>query len=145
MPPRSSSQITDSKWKKAVSTSVHTIAEEQEAATQDQEIAAFRPQQKQQSWAPQQNFNNRGNHSRGQGFSRSNFNNCQNSNQPRSNAAWNSKFCVYCKILNHTQEECHKCIQDNKPCVTEVNSTTDNSNAVQNNSNPNNGVSLVFL
>ncbi len=96
---------------------------------------------------------NRGNRSRGQGY-RSNFNNRQNlnqqnSNQPKFNAARNGKFCVYCKILNHTQQECRKCIQDNKPCVTNKgklywprgNSTNDTSNAVQNNSNPNNGVS----
>ncbi len=73
--------------KKAASTSVHVIVEEQEAATQDQEIATFQLQQKQQTQAPQQNFNNLGNRSRGQGFSRSNFNKCQNSNQPRSNTA----------------------------------------------------------
>jgi len=113
-------------------TSVHAVTEEQEAVTPDQDIEAFRLQQ---------------------GFSRPNINNCQNSNQPRLNASQNGKFCVYCKILNHSQEECRKCIQDNKPCVTnkgqlywpKVNSTKDNPNAMQNNSNPNNGVSSVYL
>jgi len=115
-------------------TSVHAVTEEQEAVTPDQDIEAFRLQQ---------------------GFSRPNINNCQNSNQPRLNASQNQngKFCVYCKILNHSQEECRKCIQDNKPCVTnkgqlywpKVNSTNDNPNAMQNNSNPNNGVSSVYL
>jgi hypothetical protein len=98
-----------------------------------------------------QNFNNRGNNrSRGQGY-RSNFNNnnCQNSNQPTSR---NCKFCAYCKILNHTQEECRKHISDNKTCVTnkrqlywpKVNSTTDNPNTVQNNSDPS-AINSVFL
>jgi len=31
--------------------------------------------------------------------------------------ARNGKFCIYCKILNHTQEECRKRINDKKPCV----------------------------
>jgi hypothetical protein len=139
-------------YKKVASTAIHAVSEDQEAAAQEQEVAAFCPQQKQQTWAQQHNFNNHGNQSRGQGFSRSNFNNRQNSNQPRYNTARNGKFCVYCKILNHTQEECRKCIQDNKPCVNnkeqlywpKINSATENTNAVQNNSDPNNGVSLVF-
>jgi hypothetical protein len=53
--------------------------------------------------------------------------------------------------MNHTQEECRKCINDNKPCVTskgqlywpKVNSTTDNPNTVHKNSNPN-AIDLVF-
>jgi hypothetical protein len=57
---------------------------------------------------------------------------------------------IYCKILNHAQEECCKRINDNKPCVTnkeqlywpKVNSTTENPNTVQNNSNP---INSVFL
>jgi hypothetical protein len=28
----------------------------------------------------------------------------------------NGKYCFYCKIQNHTQEECRKRIKDNKPC-----------------------------
>jgi hypothetical protein len=140
-------------YKKVASTAIHAISEDQEAAVQEHEVAMFWQQQKQQTWAPQQNFNNRGDQSRGQGFSRSNFNNRQNSNQPRSIAARNGKFCVDCKILNHTQEECHKCIQHNKPCVhnkeklywPKINSATENTIAMQNNSNPNNGASLVFL
>jgi hypothetical protein len=39
--------------KKAASTSVHAITEEQEAATQDQKVTAFRLQQKQQTLAQQ--------------------------------------------------------------------------------------------
>ncbi len=39
--------------KKAASPSVHAVTEEQEAATQDQEVAAFRLQQKQQTRASQ--------------------------------------------------------------------------------------------
>ena len=35
---------------------------------------------------------------------------------PQSNSG-NGKFCAYCKILNHSQEECRKRMRDNKPCV----------------------------
>ena len=28
----------------------------------------------------------------------------------------NGKYCFYCKIQNHTQEECRKRMKDNKPC-----------------------------
>jgi hypothetical protein len=62
-----------------------------------------------------------------------------------SNNSRNGKFCVYCKILNNTQEECRKRMNENKPWVNnkgqlywpKINSTTDNSD-------PNNGVGSVF-
>ncbi len=93
--------------KKAFSTSVHAVAEDQEAAVLDQEVAAFLLQQKQQTQAPQQNFNNRGNRSRGQGFSRSNFNNRQNSNHPKSNAARNVFTVKYPRrmLQIHTKQQ----------------------------------------
>jgi len=100
-------------------TQIHTVSEEQEfsPSQSEQDIATFKPQQRQQQ-RPQQNYNNRDNNcSSGQNY-RSNNNNRQNHNQPRTNAARNGKFCIYCKIMNHTQEECSKQINDNKPCVT---------------------------
>jgi hypothetical protein len=41
-----------------------------------------------------------------------------NRNHPRSgnNRNRNGKYCFYCKIQNHTQEECRKRMKDNKPC-----------------------------
>jgi hypothetical protein len=96
---------------------IHAVSEEQDTASQDRR-AAFWPQQKQQPCNSQQNFNNGGNRSRGQGFSRGNFNNRQsNPTQVGSNTARNGKFCIYCKILSNTQQECRKPIRDNKPCV----------------------------
>jgi Zn ribbon nucleic-acid-binding protein len=99
---------------------VHAIDEnvDQEANQNDQNVAAFRPQrpqqqQQQQQFRQQQQYNNRGNRSRGQSSYRGNSN---RSNQG-SNATRNGKFCIYCKILNHTQEECRKRINDKKPCV----------------------------
>ena len=69
----------------------------------------------------------------------------------REERAGSGKFCAYCKILNHSQEDCRKRIKDNKPCVTnsgklywpKVNSTNDNPNTVQQNSNPN-AIESVF-
>jgi hypothetical protein len=131
------------------STPVHDVNEESDNGHNDQqEVMAFRPQQRQQNRGSQSNFNRGNNRSRCQNY-RSNYNNgnrqsYNQSDQPKSNASRNSKFCVYCKIMNHTQEECRKEINDNKPCVTskgqlywpKVNSTNDNPNTVQQNSNP---------
>jgi hypothetical protein len=33
-----------------------------------------------------------------------------------NNTNWNGKYCFYCKIQNHMQEECWKRIRENKPC-----------------------------
>jgi hypothetical protein len=33
-----------------------------------------------------------------------------------NNTNRNGKYCFYCKIQNHTQEECRKRIRKNKPC-----------------------------
>ncbi len=33
-----------------------------------------------------------------------------------SNSNRNGKYCFYCKIKNHTQDECRKRIWENKPC-----------------------------
>jgi hypothetical protein len=55
--------------------------------------------------------------------------------------------------MNHTQQECRKRIKENKPCADDqgqfhwpkINSASENNNAVQNNSDPNNGVDAAFL
>jgi hypothetical protein len=35
---------------------------------------------------------------------------------PRNNANRNGKYCSYCKLQNHTQDECFKRIRETKPC-----------------------------
>jgi hypothetical protein len=35
---------------------------------------------------------------------------------PGSNANQNGKYCFYCKLQNHTQDECFKRICEKKPC-----------------------------
>ncbi len=126
------------------STSVHAVNEESDNDQADQQdVAAFQLQQRQQN----RGFQSNSNRGRGQN-NRSNYNgNWQNysqNDQPKCNASRNGTFCVYCKIMNHTQEECRKRINDNKPCVTskgqlywpKVNSTNDNLTTVQQSSNP---------
>jgi hypothetical protein len=98
---------------------VHAVEDhqDQDTATMDPNVTAFRPQHPpQQQFCPQQN-NNRGNRSRGQNSHRGNNNNNRSSQNQGNNALRNGKFCIYCKILNHTQEECRKRINDKKPCV----------------------------
>jgi len=101
------------KKEKRIST-VHTISNETESHTTEPEITAFQPQQKQQPWSNQQGSGARANHNRGQ----NNYQGNNSCNKPASgqgsNASWNSKFCIYCKIMNHTQQECQKRIRDNK-------------------------------
>jgi hypothetical protein len=137
------------------SSSVHAVNDESDnGQVNQQDVAAFRPQQRQQNRGFQSNSNRGNNRSRGQN-NRSNYNNgnrqnYNQSNQPKCNTSRNGKFCVYSKIMNHTQEECRKRINDNKLCVTsngqiywpKQNSTNDNPNTVQN-SNPS-AVESVF-
>jgi hypothetical protein len=67
----------------------------------------------------------------------------QRNNRYTSNAGCNSnrngKYCFYCKIQNHTQEECQKRIRENKPCKEKQGRAywpkvhvTSNSNSEQN-------------
>jgi hypothetical protein len=79
------------------SISVHAVNEESDnGQANQQDVAAFRPQQRQQNWGFQSNSNRGNNRSRGQS-NRSNFNNSnrQNynqSNQPKSNASETVNF-----------------------------------------------------
>jgi hypothetical protein len=114
-------------------------------------VAAFGPQrpQQQQQFRPQQQYNNRCNRSRGQSSYRGNNN--RSSQNQGSNASRNCKFCIYCKILNHTQEECRKRINDKKPCANgkgqlywPKNNNINTQNAQSTNNDSNNKVDSVF-
>jgi hypothetical protein len=139
--------------KRQTSINVHAVekVQDQDTPAQDPKVAAFRPQPQQSG--PQSsgynNYNNRGNHSRGQNSYRGNSGSGNRQTQNKgSNASRNGKFCVYCKILNHTQEECRKRMNDNKPCVNgkgqlywpKINNIETNSA----NNDSNNGVGSVF-
>jgi hypothetical protein len=47
-----------------------------------------------------------------QGYS----NNYKSNTGPGNNTSRNGKYCFYCKLQNHTQEECFKRIREKKPC-----------------------------
>ena len=129
---------------------VHAVEEQQvhEATNVDPNVAAFQPQRQHQQ---QYRANNRGNWTRGQNNNRGNNNNNKSSQSQGNNASRNGKFCIYCKILNHTQEECRKRINDKKPCVNgkgqlywpKINNI-DTQNAQAANSDPNSEVGSVF-
>jgi hypothetical protein len=130
---------------------IHAVEDvpEQNPPVQDYNVAAFRPQQ-QQSRSQPSGYNNRGNQPRGQGSFKGNLGNRQNQTQG-SNASRNGKFCVYCNIMNHTQDECRKRMKDNKPCVNSIGqlywpkiNNIETNMAESQNFDPNNGVGLVF-
>ena len=119
---------------------VNVIDDEQDSgnASTEQDIAAFRPQQRQQQqrYGQQQNSNYRSNQNQQQkGKSNKNSYPKKPTNNNSQGNSGNGKFCAYCKILNHSQEECRKRMRDNKPCVNnqgklywpKVNSTAENN------------------
>jgi hypothetical protein len=103
---------------------INAVNDDDETNNQETEIAGFRPQprqqQQQQQRYPQQNSNNKGNQQRGKQNNKSSYPTKSNPStlQGNSGNSGNGKFCSYCKILNHSQEECRKRMRDNKPCVT---------------------------
>jgi hypothetical protein len=42
--------------------------------------------------------------------------NYKSNSRPGNNANRNGKYCFYCKLQNHTQDECFKRIREKKPC-----------------------------
>jgi hypothetical protein len=95
---------------------VHAIEDhqDQDTANIDPNGAAFRLQCPQQQQFRQRQSNNRGNRSRGQNSYRGNNNGNRSSQNQGNNVSRNGKFCLYCKILNHTQKECRNRINDKK-------------------------------
>jgi hypothetical protein len=117
---------------------INDAEEDSGNASNETDIAAFRPQQRQQPqrYNQQQNSNYRSNQNQQQkGKPNKKFYPKKQNNSNTQGNSGNGKFCAYCKILNHSQEECRKRIRDNKPCVTnqgkmywpKVNSTVDNN------------------
>jgi len=127
---------------------VNANKEEQESnnSTQEQDIAAFRPQQRQQQqrYTPQQNSNYRNNQNQQKGKQSKNSYPKKTNNSNTQGNSGNGKFCSYCKILNHSQEECRKRMRDNKPCVTNQGKIYwPKVNSMAENNDPNN-VGAVF-
>jgi hypothetical protein len=87
-----------------------------DAADEENDVAAFnrrgaRPKQNQLGGQSQRGFNSgRGGYQSGAGPSRG------GNSSGGSNSNWNGKFCYFCQIQGHRQEECQKRIKENKPC-----------------------------
>jgi hypothetical protein len=82
---------------------------------EEEEIAAFQKrknknfsQKKNTSYATSNATNKTGY----KGYS----NNYKSNSGPGNNASRNGKYCFYCKLQNHTQDECFKRIREKKPC-----------------------------
>jgi hypothetical protein len=89
-----------------------------EAADDDNDVAAFnrrgaRPKTNQYQSSGQ----SRGGYTSGRGGYQSGSGARQGGNSNRgNNNNRNGKFCYFCKIQGHRQEECRKWIKENKPC-----------------------------
>jgi hypothetical protein len=92
---------------------VNAVNEEEDTNSQDPDVAVFRPkprqQQQQQRYPQQQNSGYKGNQNQQRG-KRNNKNSYPKKSNPSNSEGnyGNGKFCCYCKILNHSQEECRK-------------------------------------
>jgi hypothetical protein len=89
--------------------------------TEEEEIAAFQKRknknfnQKKGSSYTSSNSTNKGgykSYSDNKGYA-SNF---KGNSGPGNNTNRNGKYCFYCKLQNHTQEDCFKRIREKKPC-----------------------------
>jgi hypothetical protein len=95
---------------------VNEVREEEPAAeSETDDIAAFnrrgaRPRTNQAGGPGRGNYNSgRGGYQSGSGRGASNSGSGNNNNQ-------NGKYCYFCKIQGHRQEECRKRMKENKPC-----------------------------
>jgi hypothetical protein len=78
----------------------------------DDEIAAFQRRKNKNVDRKKTSSSNSAAKSGSKGYSGNNKSN----SGPGNNANWNGKYCFYCKLQNHTQEECFKRICEKKPC-----------------------------
>jgi len=85
--------------------------EVQDCSEEDKEIAAFQKRKGFKSTDKKKNSNP---------TTKTNFkgysSNYRTGFRPGNSANWNRKYCFYCKLQNHTQDDCFKRIRDKKPC-----------------------------
>jgi hypothetical protein len=85
--------------------------EERECSEGDEEIAAFQRRKGSKS-KDRRKSSNPMTKSNSRGYSSS----YRTGSGPGNNANRNGKYCFYCKLQNHTQEDCFKRIRDKKLC-----------------------------
>ena len=79
----------------------------------DDEIAAFQRRKNKNFDRKKTSSSNSAAKSGSKGYS----GNYKGNSGPRNNANRNGKYCFYCKLQNHTQDECFKRIREKKPCT----------------------------
>jgi hypothetical protein len=84
--------------------------DERDNSDEDEEITAFQKRKSSKSTDRKKSSNTM--RSTYKGFSSSS----KPESGPGNNANRNGKYCFYCKLQNHMQEDCFKRIRDKKPC-----------------------------
>jgi hypothetical protein len=82
---------------------------------EDNEVAAFQ-RKKGSKNSDRKKSSNQMTKTGSKGYSANYSSNYKSNSGPGSNANRNGKYCFYCKLQNHTQDECFKRIRDKKPC-----------------------------
>ncbi len=82
--------------------------DEKDDSDEDEEIAAFQKRK----------FSKSTDQKRVSNLTKTNYKGPSYSSRsgPGNNSNRNGKYCFYCKLQNHTQEDCFKRIKDKKPC-----------------------------
>ena len=107
-------QITTDTQREAGPKIKQTIAAVQ-PEKEEEEIAAFQ-KRKNKNFNQKKSFpHNASNATTRTGY-KGNSNNYKNNAGPGNNTNRNGKYCFYCKLQNHTQDECFKRIREKKPC-----------------------------
>ncbi len=90
--------------------------EEPTAESKTDDVAAFNRQGGARPRNNQAGGQNRGNYNSGQGGYQAGSGRGAGNSGSGSNNNRNSKYCYFCKIQGHQQEECRKRMKENKPC-----------------------------
>jgi len=78
----------------------------------DDEVAAFQRRKNKNADRKKTSSSNSNTKSGSKGYS----GNYRGNSKPRNNTNRNGKYCFYCKLQNHTQDECFKRIREKKQC-----------------------------
>jgi len=107
-------QITTDTQREAGPKMKQTIAAVQ-PEKEEEEIAAFQKRKNKNFNQRKSSSHNTSNATTRTGY-KGNSNNYKSNAGPGNNANRNGKYCFYCKLQNHTQDECFKRIREKKPC-----------------------------
>jgi hypothetical protein len=107
-------QITTDTQREAGPKIKQTIAAVQ-PEKEEEEIAAFQ-KRKNKNFNQRKSFSHNTSNATTRTGYKGNSNNYKSNVGPGNNTNRNGKYCFYCKLQNHTQDECFKRIREKKPC-----------------------------